>query len=106
MPYCDSANLVLLPGLGGEQRHQRRPALQVRDGPFDRQPAVDTGDDDTDQEEHLDVNPGSAGISQPPDQSGGKKAVVEPLVGGQLLNGGFPAFDVCNRSTAPPVLKG
>src|SRR5579864_7476399 len=43
--------------------------------------AVDAGDDHTDQEEYLDLEPeGDVGLHQSPNQARGEKAVIKPLV--------------------------
>jgi hypothetical protein len=66
------------------QRDGSRGGLDQQNPATDGRSAVDAGDDDTEQKEHLDLE-GEAGdtLNQTPDQPGGEKAVIEPLVGGQ-----------------------
>src|SRR6267143_2452750 len=62
---------------GGRRLNPQYPAA-------DGHGAVDTGDDHAEQKEHFDLErEAGVAVNQSPDEAGGEKAVVEPLVGGE-----------------------
>src|ERR1700722_16269859 len=67
-----------------KQRDGGGSSLDVQNPATDGCRAVDAGDDDTQQKERLDLE-SKAGIAlnQTPNQPGGEKAVIEPLIGRQ-----------------------
>src|ERR1017187_7169142 len=66
------------------QRDRSRQSLHEQDPAADGHSAVNTGNDDADQKEYLDLEgKGGNALQQPPNQAGGEEAVIEALIGGE-----------------------